>query len=145
MLRGFKEFIFRGNVIDLAVAVVMGAAFGAVVAALVKDLLTPLIAAIVGKPDFSAIRFTVNHSEFMVGDFANAIVSFVLIGVAIYFFVVLPMNKIMERLNRSKATPDPTTKKCPECLSEIPIAARRCAHCTIELAQADPRPASADG
>ena len=143
MLKGFKEFMLRGNVVDLAVAVVMGAAFGAVVAALVKDLLTPLIAAIVGKPDFSAIRFTVNSSQFLIGDFANAIVSFVLIGVAVYFFVVLPMNKLIKRFNRSKTTPDPTTKKCPECLSEIPIAARRCAHCTIELAEAALRTASA--
>ncbi|HEX5453576.1 MAG TPA: large conductance mechanosensitive channel protein MscL [Stellaceae bacterium] len=143
MLKGFKEFMLRGNVVDLAVAVVMGAAFGAVVAALVKDLLTPLIAAIVGKPDFSAIRFTVNSSQFLIGDLANAIVSFVLIGVAVYFFVVLPMNKLMERFNRSKTTPDPTTKKCPECLSEIPIAARRCAHCTVDLAQTDLRTASA--
>jgi large conductance mechanosensitive channel len=143
MLKGFKEFMLRGNVVDLAVAVVMGAAFGAVVAALVKDLLTPLIAAIVGKPDFSAIRFTVNSSQFLIGDFANAIISFVLIGVAVYFFVVLPMNKLMERFNRSRATPDPTTKKCPECLSEIPIAARRCAHCTVDLSQAELQ-ASAD-
>jgi large conductance mechanosensitive channel len=130
MLKGFKQFLLRGNVIDLAVAVVIGAAFGAVVAALVKDLLTPLIAAIVGKPDFSAIQFTVNGSKFLIGEFINAVVSFVLVAAAIYFFVVTPMNIVIERRRRGEAPPDPTTKKCPECLSEIPIAARRCAFCT---------------
>src|SRR5919107_5363232 len=108
MLQGFKQFIFRGNVLDLAVAVVMGAAFGAVVAALVKDLLTPLIAAIVGQPDFSAIVFTVNGSKFLIGDFINAVVSFVLVAAAIYFFVVAPMNMIMARRRRGEAPADPT-------------------------------------
>jgi large conductance mechanosensitive channel len=136
MINGFKQFILRGNVIDLAVAVVIGAAFGAVVTALVTDLLTPLIAAIVGKPDFSAIQFTVNGSKFLIGDFINAIVSFLLIALAIYVFVVSPMNMIVAR-RRSGAPPvDPTTKKCPECLSEVPLAARRCAFC------AQPLPAS---
>src|ERR1041384_1013489 len=102
MLQGFKQFILRGNVLDLAVAVVMGIAFGAVVTALVKDLITPLIAAIVGKPDFSGIFFTVNGSKFMVGDFINAVVSFLLIAAAIYFFVVLPVNTIMARLKRGE-------------------------------------------
>ena len=132
-MRGFKQFLMRGNVIDLAVAVVMGGAFGAVVTAMVKDLLTPLIAAIVGKPDFSAIAFTVNNSKFLIGDFINAIVSFLLISAAVYFFVVLPVNKLMERIRRGEPSPDPTTKKCPECLSEIPIAARRCAFCTTPV------------
>jgi large conductance mechanosensitive channel len=129
MLKGFKQFLLRGNVVDLAVAVVIGGAFGAVVAALVKDLLTPLIAAIVGQPDFSVIQFTVNGSKFLIGDFINAIVSFVLVAAAIYFFVVAPMNIIVERRRRGEPSPDPTTKKCPECLSEVPIAARRCAYC----------------
>jgi large conductance mechanosensitive channel len=133
MLKGFKQFLLRGNVVDLAVAVVIGGAFGAVVAALVKDLLTPLIAAIVGKPDFSAIQFTINGSKFLVGEFINAIVSFVLVAAAIYFFVVAPMNMIMERRRRGEAPADPTTKKCPECLSEVPIAARRCAFCAQPL------------
>ena len=133
MLQGFKQFMLRGNVLDLAVAVVMGAAFGAVVTALVKDLITPLIAAVVGKPDFSAIEFTVNNSKFLIGDFLNAIVSFLLIGTAIYFFVCIPVNKLLARLRRGEAAPDPTTKKCPECLSEVPIGARRCAFCTSEL------------
>ena len=133
MLQGFKQFILRGNVLDLAVAVVMGAAFGAVVAALVKDLITPIIAAIVGKPDFSAIEFTVNGSRFPIGDFINAVVSFILIAAAVYFFIVLPMNKLLARIRRGEAAPDPTTKKCPECLSEVPIAARRCAFCTSPL------------
>ena len=134
MLKGFREFVLRGNVIDLAVAVVIGGAFGAVVAALVKDLLTPFIAAIVGKPDFSAIAFTVNGSQFLVGDFINALISFLLVAAAIYFFVVAPMNAIIARRNRGEAPPDPTTKKCPECLSEIPIAARRCSACTQPVA-----------
>jgi large conductance mechanosensitive channel len=133
LVKGFKQFLLRGNVIELAVAVVMGAAFGAVVTALVKDLITPLIAAIVGKPDFSGILFTVNGSKFMIGDFINALVSFLLVGSAVYFFVVLPVNTIMARLKRGQAPPDPTTKQCPECLSTIPIAARKCAFCTSEI------------
>jgi large conductance mechanosensitive channel len=133
MLSGFKQFILRGNVLDLAVAVVMGAAFGAVVTALVKDLITPLIAAIVGKPDFSAIQFEINNSKFLIGDFINALVSFLLIAAAVYFFVVLPMNSLMARMRRGEAPPDPTTKECPECLSTIPIAARKCAFCASAL------------
>src|SRR5215467_5562779 len=118
-MKGFKQFLLRGNVLDLAVAVVLGAAFGAVVTALVKDLITPLIAAIVGKPDFSAIVFTINGSKFLIGDFINAIVSFLLISAAVYFFVVVPVNALMARLRRGEAPPDPTTKKCTECLSEV--------------------------
>jgi large conductance mechanosensitive channel len=133
MLKGFRQFLLRGNVIDLAVAVVLGGAFGAVVAALVKDLLTPFIAAIVGKPDFSAIAFEVNGSKFLLGDFVNALLSFVLIAAAVYFFVVVPVNAFMARMRRGEAPPDPTTKKCPECLSDVPIAARRCAFCTTAL------------
>jgi large conductance mechanosensitive channel len=129
-MRGFKQFIMRGNVLDLAVAVVMGGAFGAVVTALVKDLLTPLIAAIVGKPDFSAIAFEVSASKFLIGDFINALISFVLIAAAVYFFVIVPMNALLARLRRGEAPPDPTSKECPECLSSIPIAAKRCAFCT---------------
>jgi large conductance mechanosensitive channel len=132
-MKGFRQFILRGNVLDLAVAVVIGAAFGAVVTALVKDLITPLIAAIVGKPDFSAIVFEVNRSKFLIGDFINAVVSFLLIGAAVYFFVVLPVNALMARIKRGEAPADPTTKKCLECLSEVPIAARRCAFCTSPL------------
>src|SRR5258708_29226225 len=126
MLKGVKAFLLRGSVVDLAVAVVLGGAFGAVVAAVVKDLLTPLIAAIVGKPDFSAIALTVSGSRFLIGDFINSVVAFVLVAAAIYFFVVMPMNLIVERRRKGEAPPDPTTKKCPECLSEVPIAARRC-------------------
>jgi len=135
MLQGFKQFMLRGNVLDLAVAVVMGAAFGAVVAALVKDLITPLIAAIVGKPDFSAIEFTLNGSKFLIGDFINALLSFILIGAAVYFFVVVPVNRLLAPMRRAEAAPDPTTKKCPECLSDVPIAARRCAFCTSVLTE----------
>lgn len=133
-MKGFKQFILRGNVLDLAVAVVMGAAFGAVVTALVKDLLTPFIAATVGKPDFSNIVFTINSSKFPIGDFINQLISFLLIGAAVYFFVVLPVNTLLARIKRGDAPPDPTTKQCPECLSSIPIAARRCAFCTTMLA-----------
>ncbi len=130
MLDGFKKFVLRGNVVDMAVGVVIGAAFGTVVAALTKDLLTPLIAALVGKPDFSAISFTVNGTVFPIGDFINACVAFVLVAAAIYFFVVTPVNALVARMKRGEAPPDPTTKKCPECLSEIPLDARRCSHCT---------------
>ena len=130
MLKGFKQFLLRGNVIDLAVAVVIGGAFGAVVTALVKDLITPLIAAIAGKPDFSAIQFEINKSKFLIGDFINAIVSFLLIAAAVYFFVVVPVNAVLARMRRGDAPPDPTTKQCPECLSTIPIQAKRCAFCT---------------
>ena len=133
MLKGFKEFLLRGNVIDLAVAVVIGGAFGAVVNAMVKDLITPLIGAIVGKPDFSALVVTVNGSPFLIGDFLNAVVSFLLVSAAIYFFVVTPVNALIARRKRGEAPPDPTTKKCPECLSEVPIAAKRCAFCTSAL------------
>jgi large conductance mechanosensitive channel len=133
MLKGFQQFILRGNVVDLAVAVVIGGAFGVVVAAFVKDLLTPLVAAAVGKPDFSAIVFTVNGSAFLIGDFLNALLSFLLIAAAVYFFVVVPVNALIARQRRGEPSPDPTTKKCPECLSEVPIAARRCAFCTSPL------------
>jgi large conductance mechanosensitive channel len=129
MLKGFKQFILRGNVVDLAVAVVIGAAFGAVVNSLVVNILTPLIAAIVGKPDFSAFSLNVNGSTVAYGVFLNAAVSFLMVAAAIYFFVIAPMNAIAERKRKGEAPPDPTTKKCPECVSEIPIAARKCAHC----------------
>ena len=129
MLSGFKQFILRGNVVDLAVGVVIGAAFGSVVTALTKDLLTPLIAALVGKPDLSAIKFTINGSVFPVGDFINAVISFLLIAAAVYFFVVTPINALIARVRKAPAPADPTTKKCPECLSEIPLDAKRCAFC----------------
>ena len=133
-MKGFKQFLLRGNVIDLAVAVVMGAAFGAVVTALVADLLTPLIAATVGKPDFAKVIFTINNSQFKIGDFINALISFILIAAAVYYIVVLPMNTLLARIKRGQAPPDPTTKQCPECLSTIPIAAKRCAFCTSVVA-----------
>jgi len=132
-MNGFKQFMLRGNVLDLAVAVVMGAAFTAVITAFVKDLLTPLIAAFVGSPDFSAITLTVNGSRLLVGDFLNAAIAFLMMGTAIYFFVVVPVNALTARIRRGEAVPDPTTKPCPECLSEVAIGARRCAHCTSPL------------
>jgi len=130
MLSGFKQFILRGNVVDMAVGVVIGAAFATVVSAFTKDLLTPLIAAIVGKPDFSAISFTINGSVFALGDFINAAISFLLVAAAVYFFVITPVNLLVTRMRKAPAPADPTTKKCPECKMEIPIDAKRCAHCT---------------
>jgi large conductance mechanosensitive channel len=132
-MKGFKQFMLRGNVVELAVAVVIGTAFTAVVTAFVKDLLTPLIAAIVGSPDFSAIALEVNGSKLLIGDFMNALFAFLMVAIAVYFFVVLPVNALMARIRRGEAPPDPTTKKCPECLSEVPIGARRCAFCTSPL------------
>jgi large conductance mechanosensitive channel len=130
MLKGFQKFILRGNVVDLAVGVVMGAAFGSVVSALVKDLITPLIAAVISAPDFKDVGFTINKTHFPVGDFINSVVSFLLIAAAVYFFVVVPVNALLSRAKRGETPPDPTTKKCSECLSEIPIGARKCAFCT---------------
>ncbi|HWR36542.1 MAG TPA: large conductance mechanosensitive channel protein MscL [Clostridia bacterium] len=132
MFKGFRQFLLRGNVVDLAVGVVVGAAFGAVVASFTKDLLTPLIAALVGKPDFSALYFEVNSSKFMYGNFVNALLSFVLVAGAVYFFVVVPVNALLSRVQRAPVA-EPTTMKCPECLSEIPIGAARCAYCTAQL------------
>jgi large conductance mechanosensitive channel len=136
MLDGFKKFLLRGNVLDLAVAVVIGAAFGAVVTSFVTNILTPLIAAIVGKPDFSAYSVTVNGSQIAYGSFLNALIAFFLVAAAVYFFMVAPMNAMIARMNRGETPPDPTTKRCPECLSEIPIAAHRCAFCTSPVAAA---------
>ena len=134
MLKGFRQFIMRGNVIDLAVAVVIGAAFGAVVTSFVTNILTPLIAAIFGKPDFSALNATINGAVISYGVFVNALIAFVLVAAAIYFFMIAPMNAWKARAARNAIPSDPTSKKCPECLSEIPIAARRCAFCTSIVA-----------
>ncbi|MGH7621463.1 MAG: large conductance mechanosensitive channel protein MscL [Gemmatimonadaceae bacterium] len=132
MIKDFREFILRGNVVDLAVAVVIGAAFGAVVTALVADIITPIIAAIGGKPDFGALHFTINNSTFRYGDFINEVISFVVIAAAVFFLVVIPVNKLME-MHKSKTPIEPTTRACPFCLSDIPMAARRCAFCTSEV------------
>jgi large conductance mechanosensitive channel len=132
MLGDFKQFVARGNAIELAIAVVMGVAFAAVITALVADLITPLIAAIIGKPDFSNLTFTVHRSVFKYGAFLNAVISFLLIAAAVFFFVIRPLNAFNQRM-RKDPSPDPTTRKCPECLSEIPVAARRCAFCTSEV------------
>ena len=134
MLSGFRQFILRGNVVDMAVGVVIGAAFASVVGAFTKDLLTPLIAAIVGKPDFSAITFTIHGSVFALGDFLNVLIAFLLVAAAVYFFVVTPVNALVARMRKAPAPADPTTKKCAECQSEIPINARRCAHCAQPVA-----------
>lgn len=133
MFKGFTKFIMRGSAVDLAVAVVMGAAFGAVVTALVKDLLTPLIAAIFGKPDFSRMTFSVHNSHFLYGEFINALISFVLVAGAVYYAVITPLNALTKRLHPQESESPPRLKECPECLSEIPEAARRCKFCTITL------------
>jgi large conductance mechanosensitive channel len=135
-MKGFKQFLLRGNVVDLAVGVVIGAAFGAVVASFVKDVLTPIIAAIVKQPDFSTMFVEIHGSKVMYGAFLNALIAFLLVAAAVYYFVVLPMNTLVARSRKEPAPADPTTKKCPECLSEIPVDARRCAFCTSVLAGA---------
>ncbi len=133
--REFKAFLLRGNVIDLAVAVVVGAAFGALVTALVRDLVTPLIAAVIGEPDFGALRFTVNGSTFAYGDFLNALFAFLSIAAAVFFLVVTPMNRLLARVRpQEPEAPLEPLRECPECLSEIPQRARRCRHCTAEVA-----------
>jgi large conductance mechanosensitive channel len=135
MLKEFRDFILRGNVVELAVAVVIGAAFGAVVAALVSSFITPLIAAIGGKPDFSALAFTINDSRFTYGVFLNALISFLIVAAVIFFFVVRPLNLLMARLKPEPAV-DRVVRPCPECLSDIPEEARRCAFCTAEVGAA---------
>jgi large conductance mechanosensitive channel len=134
MLKGFRDFILRGNVVDLAVAVVIGAAFGAIVTALVGDIINPLIAAIVHKPDFSYLILDVNGGKIKYGDFLNALISFLLIAVSVYFFVVLPLNTLLNKFKEPVPATPPATKPCPECLSDIPAAAKRCSHCTQPVA-----------
>jgi large conductance mechanosensitive channel len=133
ILNEFKQFLLRGNVVDLAVGVVVGAAFGTVVTSLVKSILTPLIGAIAKVPDFSGLVFTINGSRFMYGEFINALISFLLVSAAIFFFVIKPMNLLVAKTKKETKPIDPTTKKCTECLSEIPLEAKRCAHCTQAL------------
>jgi large conductance mechanosensitive channel len=134
MVKEFREFILRGNLVDLAVAVVIGTAFGAVVAAFVKNIVTPLIAAIGGQPDFSALTFKINGSAFLYGEFINALLTFVIIAAVVFFFVVKPVNALMAR-NKVDTATDAPTRGCPECLSDIPIAATRCAFCTSEVSE----------
>lgn len=129
MLQEFRQFLLRGNVIDLAVGVVIGGAFGAVVNALVSDFLTPLIGAIAQVPDFGNLSFTINGSEFKYGHFLNALISFLLVATAIFFFIVKPMNMMLSRMKKGETPPAPDTKMCAECLSTIPLQAKRCAHC----------------
>jgi large conductance mechanosensitive channel len=132
LIKEFREFILRGNVVDLAVAVVIGAAFTAVVNAFVKDLITPIIAALFGKPDFADLAFTINDSRFAYGDFLNALLTFALVATAVFFLVVKPVNYMMARL-RTEPDVESPTRGCPECLSQIPVGARRCAFCTAEV------------
>jgi large conductance mechanosensitive channel len=135
IVKEFRDFILRGNVVDLAVAVVIGAAFTAVVSALVKDIITPIIAALFGKPDFSNLAFTINDSRFAYGDFLNAVLAFVLVAAAIFFLVIKPVNYLMER-RRTGPDVESTTRDCPQCLSQIPVGAGRCAFCTSEVSPA---------
>jgi large conductance mechanosensitive channel len=135
LINEFKTFLLRGNVVDLAVAVVIGAAFKSVIDSLVADLITPVIGALGGEPDFSSLSFTINDSQFFYGNFLNQVISFVIIAAAVFFLVVVPMNQLMARAQK-EPPPDPSIKKCPECLSDIPADARRCAFCTTELAAA---------
>lgn len=130
---GFQKFILRGNVVDLAVAVVIGAAFGTVVQALVKDLITPIIAAFGGVPDFSAWFFTINGSKFLIGDFINALLGFLIIAAVVYYFVVLPVQKLMDRYKPESAIAPVSTRECPYCMSRVPLSASKCAYCTSEL------------
>jgi large conductance mechanosensitive channel len=136
IVQEFKTFILRGNVIDLAVGIVIGAAFTAVVNALVKDLFTPLIAAIFGKPDFSTISFTINGSQFLIGDFINVLISFISIALVVFFFVVRPTNYLMSR-RKTELAADPTTRDCPYCLSSIPLEASVCPFCTRDVPVAE--------
>ena len=135
MLKDFRQFILRGSLVDLAVAVVIGTAFTAVIAALVSDLITPLIAAIGGKPDFGGLSFTINGSHFLYGAFLNALIAFLIVAAVLFFFVIRPVNQLLAR-RRTEPEVDATTRACPECLSQIPIGARRCAFCTAEVAAA---------
>ena len=135
MLREFKEFLLRGNLVEIAVALVLALAFTAVVTSLVEDLITPLIAALFGEPDFSGLTFTINESVFRYGEFLNALLAFVLIAAVLFFLVVKPVNALVKRM-RLEGTPDPTTRQCPECLSEIPAEARRCSYCTSQVGPA---------
>jgi large conductance mechanosensitive channel len=134
MLKGFRDFILRGNVVDLAVAVIIGAAFNSVVTSFTKDVLGQLIAAVVGKPDFDNVVLMLNGTPIRVGTFLTATVQFLIVALVVYFFVVLPLNKLLARLHKADPAAPTTTKTCPECLSEIPIAAKRCAHCTQTVA-----------
>jgi large conductance mechanosensitive channel len=136
-MSGFKKFLLRGNVVDLAVAVVIGAAFGTVVQALVKGFITPLIGVFGGIPDFSAWTVTVNNSRFLPGEFINALLTFLVIATVVYYFVVLPVSRLQDRFASEQPT-GPKTRECPECLSKIPVAARRCAFCTAEVSSAEP-------
>jgi len=133
MLREFRSFILRGNLVDLAVAVVIGTAFTAVVAALVKDIVTPLIAAIGGEPNFGNLAFTINGSRFAYGDFLNAVLTFLIVAAVMFFLVIKPVNLLMERFS-TEADIESPTRPCPECLSQVPRAASRCAFCTSEVA-----------
>jgi large conductance mechanosensitive channel len=135
MLKDFRQFLLRGNVVDLAVGVIIGAAFGAVVTSLVKDLITPIIAAVAGEPDFSDLTFTINGSMFRYGAFLNALVSFLVVATAVFWLVVLPVNRLMARM-RTEPPIEAKTRTCPECLSEVPKEARRCAFCTSPLSAA---------
>ncbi len=133
LLKDFKQFLLRGNVVDLAVAVVIGSAFTSIVNSLVKDIITPLIGALGGKPDFSQLSFSINHSTFTYGDFLNSVISFVIMAAVVFFLVMQPINHLIQLAHRGEGSTDPTTRTCPECLSEIPVKATRCKYCTAKV------------
>jgi large conductance mechanosensitive channel len=137
ILREFRTFVLRGNVVELAIAVVIGVAFTAVVTALVRDVITPLIAAIGGKPNFADLTLTLNHSRILYGDFLNSLISFLIVASVVYFLIAMPMNRLIALTQRSQRAAAPTTRECPECLSRVPLAARRCAFCTEPLVSAE--------
>ncbi len=143
MLKEFRQFILRGNLVDLAVAVVIGTAFTALITSLVKNLVTPLIAAVAGEPDFSDLTFTIRDSEFLYGDFINALLSFLIIAAVVFFLIIKPVNVLTDRFQPDTAV-DVTTRTCPECVSDIPITATRCAFCTSRVPPVPPSPAAAD-
>ncbi len=134
MLKGFRDFILRGNVVDLAVAVILGAAFNAIVTSFVKDILTQLIAAVAGKPDFSTLVVKVHGTPILIGNFLNATISFLIVATVVYFGIVLPLNTLQAKIKKCEPEAAPSTKSCPECLSEIPLAAKRCCHCAQPVA-----------
>jgi large conductance mechanosensitive channel len=134
MLKGFRDFVLRGNVMDLAVAVIIGAAFGKIIGSLVSDIINPLIGATVGKPNFGFLVIHMGNGVITIGNFINAVIEFVIVAAVIFFIFVLPVNALMARMKKPEASAGPTTKPCPECLSDIPLAARRCAHCSQPVA-----------
>lgn len=134
VLKEFRGFVLRGNVLDLAVAVVIGAAFNAMVSSVVKDMVTPIIGAIFGQPDFSSLTFSINGSTFAYGNFINTLISFIIVVIAVFFFIVKPISVLTQRLGLSTEDPRPMAP-CPRCYTDVPTVATRCGHCTSDLGE----------